>query len=277
MSQKNEQVRRKQATIAGRDVSIKTSLVGYVWSVGVAALVGLLMGGSGETWAVQKETSTEKAERLRQQTNPELFNDWTFDKDQVGEIPTGFTVLTKEGQFGGAWKVETHSTPPSSPNVVFGVSRCAACVELLVAQGFQYEYPDLVIRIHQGAGARAGQVGVVFGMKDPMNYYATVVDLFQKAIEVVRMMDGKESVLGRAALRVKPVEWHTLRVQRNTIISKDFVETVFDGNLALSVEDQALGVGEVGLLVRGETSAHFDNFNAAPLYSSRPLSAPAAY
>ncbi|MBA2484871.1 MAG: hypothetical protein H0V35_02015, partial [Nitrospira sp.] len=151
MSHKIDQVGRRQATTAGRDASIKTHLVEAMRSVGVAALVGLLMGGSGDTWAVQKETSTEKAEHLRQQANPELFNDWTFDKDQVGEIPKGFTGLTTEGQSGGAWKVETQSSPPSSPNVVFGVSRCAACVELLVAQGFQYEYPDLVIRIHQGA------------------------------------------------------------------------------------------------------------------------------
>ena len=117
----------------------------------------------------------------------------------------------------------------------------------------------------------------MFGMKDAQNYYATVVDVSQKIIQVVRVIEGKESVLGRAAIKPKPVEWHTLRVQRNTIISKDFVETFFDGSLALSVEDQALGVGQVGVLVRGESSARFDNFNAAPLYSSRPLSAPAAY
>ena len=114
-------------------------------------------------------------------------------------------------------------------------------------------------------------------MKDPKNYYATIVDFSQKTIEIVRVIEGKESVLGRASLKAKPVEWHTLRVQRNTIISKDFVETFFDGSLSLSVEDQALGVGQVGVLVKGEASARFDNFNAAPLYSSRPLSAPAAY
>ena len=176
----------------------------------------------------------------------------------------------------GRGKSKRKQRRPLLPTLCSGC-RCATCVELLVAQGFQYEYPDLVIRIHQGAGATSGQVGVVFGMKDLKSYYAAVVDLSQKAIEVVRVIDGKESVLGRAVLKVKPVEWHTLRVQRNTIISKDFVETVFDGSLALSVEDQALGVGQVGLVMRGETSAHFDNFNAAPLYSSRPLSAPAAY
>jgi hypothetical protein len=230
-----------------------------------------------ETWAVSKETSAEKAEHLRQQANPQLFNDWTFDKDQVGELPKGFTVLAAGEQSDSSWKIQAQPTSPSAPNVVRGMSSCATCVELLVAQGFQYEYPDLVIRIHQAAGATTGQAGIVFGLKNSTNYYAAVVDLARKAIEVVRVIEGKESVLGRATLKVKPVEWHTLRVQRNTIISKDFVETVFDGSLALSVEDQALGMGQVGLVVRGGASAHFDNFNAAPLYSSRPLSAPAAY
>lgn len=243
----------------------------------VAVLVGFVTGAAGEVRAVQKETSAEKAEHLRQQINPDLFRAWTFDKDQVGEVPKGFSVLTAGGQPGGVWKIETQPTAPSSPHVLSGASHCAACLELLVAQEFQYEYPELVIRIHQGAGAASGQAGVVFGMKDHKNFYATVVDLSKKTIEIVRVIDGNESVLGRAALKVKPVEWHTLRVQRNTIISKDVIQTFFDGQLALSVQDQALGAGQVGLLIRGEASAYFDNFNASPQYSSRPLSAPAAY
>lgn len=247
----------------------------YLW--GGILILGLSGYGVGETWAVPKESSAEKAEHLRQQANPQLFNDWTFDKDAVGEFPKGFTMLATGEGSNGIWRIEAQSASPSSPHVVLGKSGCETCVELLVAQGFQYEYPDLVIRIHQGAGSAPGEMGIVFGLKDSSNYYATVVDLPHKAIQVVRVIDGKESVLGRATIKVKPVEWHTLRVQRNTIISKDFVETFFDGSLALSVEDQALGLGQVGLLVRGGTSAQFDNFNAAPLYSSRPLSAPAAY
>lgn len=245
------------------------------WSV--VALTIMWIGVAVTAWAVPKETSTEKAEHLRQQANPQLFNDWTFDKDQVGGVPRGFLAVASGDQPGGAWKVEAQPAAPSSPNVVLGASSCHACVELLVAQGFQYEYPEVVVRIRQGADSTSGQVGVVFGLRDAKNYYATVVDLSQKSIEVVRVIEGKESILGRASMKVKPVEWHTLRVQRNTIISKDFVETFFDGSLTLSVEDQALGVGQVGMVVRGQTAARFDNFNAAPLYSSRPLSAPAAY
>lgn len=245
--------------------------------LGVVLVAGVLGGGTGTAWAVPKETSTEKAEHLRQQANPQLFNDWTFDKDEVGSIPKGFVSVESGDQRGGSWKVEAQAAVPSAPNVLLGTSGCRGCNEILVAHGLQYEYPDLVVRIQQGEGVASGQVGVVFGMKDAKNYYATVVDVSQKTIQVVRVIEGKESVLGRAAIKPKPVEWHTLRVQRNTIISKDFVETFFDGSLALSVEDQALGLGQVGMLVRGDASARFDNFNAAPLYSSRPLSAPAAY
>lgn len=276
MQHGNESVRQIQI-VGCRQRSFDARLMRALRYIGVVVFTGVLASGRELAWAVPKETSAEKAEHLRQQANPQLFNDWTFDKDQIGAIPGGFIAVASGEQLGGAWKVETQPAAPSSPNVLFGASGCPACVELLVAEGFQYEYPDLVVRIHQGTEAASGQVGVVFGMKDPKNYYATVVDLSKKAIEVVRVIEGKESILGRAPLKAKPVEWHTLRVQRNTIISKDFVETFFDGSLTLSVEDQTLGVGQVGMLVRGQTSARFDNFNAAPLYSSRPLSAPAAY
>ena len=276
MQERNRPARQRR-TVSGRQRSCSAQFIRTMRCIGVMMLAGWLAGAADVALAVPKETSTEKAEHLRQQANPQLFNDWVFDKDQVGAVPTGFAAMAPRDQPGGAWKVESQSTAPSSPNVLLGSSGCAACVEILVAQGFQYEYPDLVVRIQQGAGSASGQAGVVLGMKDSKNYYAIIVDFSQKTIEIVRVIEGKESVLGRASLKAKPVEWHTLRVQRNTIISKDFVETFFDGSLSLSVEDQALGVGQVGVLVRGEASARFDNFNAAPLYSSRPLSAPAAY
>lgn len=244
---------------------------------GMVLFAGWTLGAASPAWAVPKETSTEKAEHLRQQANPQLFNHWTFDKDQVGAVPSGFVAVATSDQQHGGWKVEAQASVPSSPNMLMGTSGCESCRAILVAQGFQYEYPELVVRIQQPSGGESGKVGVVFGMKDPQNYYATIVDISQKMIQVVRVIEGKESVLGKAPIKSKPVDWHTLRVQRNTIISKDFVETYFDGSLALSVEDQALGVGQVGMLVLGQASARFDNFNASPLYSSRPLSAPAAY
>jgi hypothetical protein len=114
-------------------------------------------------------------------------------------------------------------------------------------------------------------------VKDATHFYAAVVDLATKTLEVSRVVDGKETRLGRSTITPKAVPWHTLRVQRNTILSKDFIETFFDGQLAVTVEDQSLAIGQVGLLVRGQTALDFDSLHAVPLFSHRPLSAPAAY
>jgi hypothetical protein len=242
-------------------------------------LIGLSLSfGIGiDCWAVTKETSAEKERHLKQQANPGLFNAWNFDKDQVGEIPKGFSASAAGAQPGASWIVQPAALAPSSPNVLVGTSACGDCMQLLVADGLQYEYPDLAVRLHPNGATTAGPVGVVFGVKDGNNFYAAMVDFTKKSLEVVRVMEGQATVLGQAPIKLKPVDWHTLRVQRNTIISKDFIETFFDGQLAVSVEDQQLGVGLVGLLLRGQTAVHFDNFNAAPLYSHRPFSPPAAY
>lgn len=222
--------------------------------------------------AIQKESTAEKAENLEKQVKGGLFNFWNFDRQPTGKIPEGFMqAIYGDGQK-GTWNIEAVGTAPSAPNAVSAVSRCAACSQLLIAKDLQYEYPDLSVRL-EGQGT----IGIVFGFKDLENFYAALADLPGKTLRVIHVIAGKESVLGEAPLKAKAVEWHTLRVQRNTIVSKDFIETSFDGQITLSVEDQLLGLGQIGLLVRGDASVHFDTFNAAPLYSQRPLSPPAAY
>ncbi|HJR76936.1 MAG TPA: hypothetical protein VJ805_08175 [Nitrospiraceae bacterium] len=238
----------------------------------VAAVLGLF---SQPATAIQKETTAEKAENLEKQVKGGLFNFWDFDKQSPGGVPQGFVALTYGDGQEGLWRIEAEPAAPSFPHAVLAVSACSTCSQLLIAKDLKYEYPDLAVRLHQAGGH--GSMGMVFGLRDRMNFYAAMVDLAGKTLRVVRVVDGKETVLGEAPLKMKPVEWHTFRVQRNTIISKDFIETVFDGQLTLSVEDQSLGLGQVGLLVRGDMSVHFDSFHAAPLYSHRPLSPPAAY
>lgn len=232
----------------------------------------------GDALAVPRESHEEKEFNLKKQAMGGLFNKWTFDQDQPSAVPAGFVGLAAGDGQPAQWIVQGNASAPSLPNVVAVSSRCASgpCYQLLLAQGFDYEYPDLSVRF-RAPEETAGIGGVVFGAKDAANFYAVVVDLASLTVRVVRMVAGTETVLAQAPVTLKPVEWHSLRVQRNTIISKDFIETFVDGTLVLSVEDQALGLGQVGLLASGESSLLFDTFHAVPLFSHRPLSAPAAY
>jgi hypothetical protein len=127
------------------------------------------------------------------------------------------------------------------------------------------------------AEGAAGQGGLVIGFQDEKNFYAAIVNLASKKLEVIRVLDGQVTVLEQKDITPKPVDWHFLRVQRDTIISKDVIETSFDGSLVHSIQDQSFGLGRVGILAVGNSSLDFDNLYAIPLFSQRPLSSPAAY
>jgi len=239
--------------------------------------LGALTATSSSVLAVQRETQEEKEANYKRQQQGGLFQKWTFDQDKVDEIPSGFAGLSSNGKQ-ATWIVQQDVTAPSSPNVVAASAPCDAglCYRLLVAQGLNYEYPDLAVRFRVKDGTPAAG-GMVFGVKDANNFYAAVVDVTGRTAQVVRVIDGQDTVLTQAPVNLKPVDWHSLRVQRNTIISKDFIETFVDGVLVLSVEDQTLGLGQVGLVLRGPSTLYFDSFHAVPLFSHRPLSPPAAY
>ena len=121
---------------------------------------------------------------------------------------------------------------------------------------------EMLESIHHAQEGTAGLGGLVFGVRDTRNFYAAVVDPIGQAVKLVRLSDGRELPLAQASITLKKVDWHSLRLQRNTIISKDFVEVFVDGVLVLSVEDQALGLGQIGLVVLGTSTVLFDSFHA---------------
>ncbi|MBX3331159.1 MAG: hypothetical protein KF722_12195 [Nitrospira sp.] len=238
--------------------------------------LGLAMGYT-LSYGVQNETQEEKAANLKKQAKGGLFQKWTFDMDQPNAQPSGFVKGISTDEPLANWIVQGHATAPSPPNIVAGSSSCTQlCYQVLLADGLEYEYPDLSVRFHAQEGT-AGLGGIVFGVRDTRNFYAAVVDPIGRKAQLVRISNGRELPLAQASISLKKVDWHSLRVQRNTIISKDFIEVVVDGVLVLSVEDQALGLGQTGLVVLGSSTVLFDSFHAVPLFSHRPLSAPPAY
>ena len=236
-----------------------------------------LMLGSISAYAVPNETREEKAANLRKQAVGGLFQKWTFDQDQSNVLPRGFVKGSSNDEPLADWVVRSHPTAPSAPQVVTGSSNCVQpCYQMLLAEGLQYEYPDLSVRFHTPEGG-LGSGGIVLGVRDTRNFYAAIVDPIAQQARFVRVSDGLTAALAQASVNLKPVDWHSLRVQRNTIISKDFIEVFVDGTLILSVEDQAFGLGQVGMVIVGTSTVLFDSFHAVPLFSHRPLSAPPAY
>jgi len=229
--------------------------------------------------AVQMETSAEKQANFKQQALGELFHRWTFDQQTPEDALSGFSQFVVGGDAALVWTIAPENDAPSPPNILRAQSSCqtGSCYQLLVADTLQYEYPDVTVRLRYPEEEGVGQGGIVIGLKDEQHFYAAIVDLAGKKLEVVRVLGDQVTVLGETAITPKPVDWHSLRMNRDTIISKDVIEVFFDGRLLLSVQDQTLGLGQVGLIVRGKSPLHFDSLHAVPLFSQRPVSNPAAY
>jgi hypothetical protein len=230
----------------------------------------------------QGPTTKSPAEKTKPSAPQDLFRSWSFDKQPAGETPVGFSAHTIGAPLAGLWKVQPDEGAPTPPNVVMQPTPCAEldCFQLLLADGLIYEYPDVAVRLRLTGRATEkskGWAGLALSVRDGRNLYATVVDLGGDTIEIIKVVDGKVSTLGRTSLKKSKAVWHLLRARRNTTISKEYLEVVFDGEIVLSVEDTSLGAGQIGLVTRGEAIIAFDNLHAAPLYSQKPLSPPAAY
>lgn len=229
--------------------------------------------------AIQTESQAEKQANFKSQALGGLFQRWTFDQQKPEEALGEFSQWVVGGDSPTVWTISADAEAPSPPNILKGGASCqtGSCYHLLVANKLDYEYPDVTVRLRFPAEGTVGRGGIVIGLKDETHFYAAVVDLAARKLQVVRVLGEQVTVLGETAITPKPVDWHSLRINRDTIISKDVIEVFFDGRLIQSVQDQTLGRGQIGLLVWGQSPLHFDSLHAVPLFSQRPVSNPAAY
>jgi hypothetical protein len=212
-------------------------------------------------------------------TTPPLFQEWQFDKSDLEILPEGFSQEI-DGQGGnGKWLVSKDSTAPSRPQLVEQQLACGEglCYQLLTVDGVTAEYVDLSVRIKMQLGTPSGKAGLAYGVQDAQNFYAVVVEPKTNEIVAYVVKNGQPTELARETLILEPSDWHFLRIQRNTIISKEFTEIFFDHHLLIDVYDQSFKKGKIGLVAMGNSAFSFDNLRAMELMTNRPLSRPAAY
>jgi len=212
-------------------------------------------------------------------TTPPLFQEWNFDQSPSNGLPEGFTQAVGGISGEGGWSVKEDATAPSRPRLVEQRLHCGGgwCYQLLVADGVVAEYVDLSVRIKLNLGTPSGKAGLAYGIQDDKNFYAVVVEPKTNEVVAYVVKDGQPTELAREALIPSPSDWHFLRIQRNTIISKEFTEIFFDHHLMIDVYDQSFKKGKLGLVAMGDGGFSFDNLRAMEMMTNRPLSRPSAY
>ncbi|WP_342348792.1 hypothetical protein [uncultured Nitrospira sp.] len=248
---------------------------GYRALVLVMALGCLVMAPS----VGYSEEQTHELPKPFHKTTPPLFQEWNFDQSALSDLPDGFTKAVGGSSGKGEWVVKEDPSAPSRPHLVEQRLQCSEvwCYQLLIAEGAVAEYVDLSVRIKLNLGTPTGRAGLVYGVQDDKNFYAAVVEPRTNEVVVYVVKNGEPTELGRESLIPRSADWHFLRVQRNTLVSKEFTEISFDNHLVMSVADQSFKKGQLGIVAIGDGSFSFDNLRAMELQSNRPLSRPSAY
>ena len=212
-------------------------------------------------------------------TVPPVFQVWQFDESDISQIPGGFSQEVGGGAGQGGWVVGKDATAPSRPKTVEQKLTCEKkpCYQLLVVDGVTVEYVDLSVRMKMRLGTPTAKAGLAYGVQDAQNFYAVVVEPKNNEVIAYVVKDGQPKELARETLIPEPSEWHFLRIQRNTIISKEFTEMFFDHHLMIDIYDQSFKKGKIGLVAMGDDAFSFGNLRAIELMTNRPLSKPSAY
>ncbi len=241
-----------------------------------ALVLGILLGCPFLSLASDQPQELPKPEL---KTTPPVFEEWTFEANSSAGLPEGFQIFNGGQVSGTGWKISEDSTAPSRSHVVQQSLMCEqeGCYQLLVSDNVQVDYVDISVRMKMLLGTSSSYGGLAFSIQDANNFYAAVVHPESNHVVVYAVKEGKPIELAKADLIVNDTPWHTLRVQRYTIVSKEVIEVFFDQHMLLSFWDGSFGVGKLGLVAMGKAGFAFDNLRAMELLTQRPFSRPSAY
>src|SRR5882724_12663416 len=151
----------------------------------------------------------------------------SFDTDQVGSTPGGFTFARTGQGAEGKWVVKAEPGAPSGANVL----------AQLDADNTDYRFPvaiadvplladlRLSVKCKQVSGKVDQGCGLIFRVTDPDNYYVTRANALEDNVRLYHVVKGKRVQFAGWNGKVKSGVWHDLRVDAKG----DHFEVYFDG------------------------------------------------
>jgi hypothetical protein len=175
---------------------------------------------------------------------------WSFDRDETGAPPGGFTPEV------GEWQVVADASAPSPGNVLAQLARNERPVfNVALASGAEYGDVDVAVELKSIAGEIDQGGGVVWRAADDQNYYIARYNPLEDNYRVYKVEKGRRRQLQSADLE-RSGGWHTLRVT----MKGDHIECYYDGRKHLDVKDATFkGPGRIGLWTKADAQTYFDD------------------
>jgi hypothetical protein len=187
---------------------------------------------------------------------------FTFSKDDLGKVPTGWKAeKTGKGE-GSVWKIVEDETAPSKSGLALAQTAKSpgGVFNICVAEDTNYKDVELSVSFKAVAGATDQGGGFVWRYQDNNNYYICRMNPLEDNYRVYKVVAGKRTQLGaKEGVKVKSGEWHKLKVE----VKGNKMEGYLDGEKLWEITDDTYqNAGKVGLWSKADAQSHFDEFKA---------------
>jgi hypothetical protein len=195
---------------------------------------------------------------------------WSFDKEKVQVLPSGWlSEHTGQGAKGN-WKVVADPTAPSKPNVLAQLSDDGTNYRFPLAIVEKANYKDVVltVRFKAIAGVRDQGAGLVWRFRDANNYYVVRANALENNVVLYKVQEGKRISLAPRGTsektygvktRVPGNTWNQLSVE----VKGNLFTVSLNGQKLFEVEDNSFTeAGKIGLWTKADSVIYFDDFTA---------------
>ena len=189
--------------------------------------------------------------------------DFTFTKDDLGKVPTGWKAeRTGKGE-GSVWKVVADDTAPSKGGYALAQTAKSpgGVFNICVAEDTRYKDVELSVSFKAVAGDSDQGGGFVWRYKDNNNYYVCRMNPLEDNYRVYKVVDGKRTQLGaKEGIKAKAGEWRRLKVD----VKGNKMQGYLDGEKLWEIADDTYpDAGKIGLWTKADAQTHFDEFKAS--------------
>jgi hypothetical protein len=186
---------------------------------------------------------------------------WGFDDGKAGSPPAGFVFGAAEKGASGKWVLRPAAKGTEKGMVLVQEDKTDDRYAVAIAGTDAFQDVKVSARIKTEAGGYQA-AGIAWRVQDPDNYYVARINPDEENVNLFVFVGGKRRKLaGIPTKALKAGSWHTLAVEH---VGSAITVSV-DGKKLIEAKDATYAQpGKVGLWVKDDTVAQFDDLEAAP-------------
>jgi hypothetical protein len=193
------------------------------------------------------------------QPDPVRTLDFEAAENVPGKPPPGWSPAETDGSGTPAvWSIEVDPSAPAGPKVLaVHTANIEKTFNLIVYEEATALDLDAEVSIKAGTGTDDQGGGIMFRVRDAMNYYLARWNPLEKNVRVYVIEEARRTTLGSADVETRS-GWHRLGIRAKG----PAIEVTFEGRSLIQVtDDRITQAGRIGLWTKADASSSFDGLS----------------